>query len=115
MSQSQIIRETFEKNGGIFKLIPTFVPRNNSQPGKRLRLHPDDYFALGTARGPMKERWFSSVIQAANGPLAAPDEGMSYVSYGTTPEEKFLLKDAVEELGAELIGEEFLKKYGTPW
>ena len=33
MSQSQIIRETFEKNGGIFKLIPTFVPRNNSQPG----------------------------------------------------------------------------------
>jgi hypothetical protein len=94
-------------------LIPTFVPRNNSQPGKRLRLHPDDYFALGTARGPMKERWFSSVIQAANGPLAAPDEGMSYVSYGTTPEEKFLLKDAVEELGAELIGEEFLKKYGT--
>ena len=79
MSQSQIIRETFEKNGGIFKLIPTFVPRNNSQPGKRLRLHPDDYFALGTARGPMKERWFSSVIQAANGPLAAPDEGMSYV------------------------------------
>ena len=95
MSQSQIIRETFEKNGGIFKLIPTFVPRNNSQPGKRLRLHPDDYFALGTARGPMKERWFSSVIQAANGPLAAPDEGMSYVSYGTTPEEKFLLKDAV--------------------
>ena len=113
MSQSQIIRETFEKNGGIFKLIPTFVPRNNSQPGKRLRLHPDDYFALGTARGPMKERWFSSVIQAANGPLAAPDEGMSYVSYGATPEEKFLLKDAVEELGAELIGEEFLKKYGT--
>ena len=95
MSQSQIIRETFEKNGGIFKLIPTFVPRNNSQPGKRLRLHPDDYFALGTARGPMKERWFSSVIQAANGPLAAPDEGMSYVSYGTTPEEKFILKDAV--------------------
>ena len=42
MSQSQIIRETFEKNGGIFKLIPTFVPRNNSQPGKRRRLHPDD-------------------------------------------------------------------------
>ena len=25
MSQSQIIRETFEKNGGIFKLIPTEI------------------------------------------------------------------------------------------
>ena len=52
----------------------------------------------------MKERWFSSVIKAANGPLAADDEGMSYVSYGATPEEKFLLKDAVDELGADLIG-----------
>ncbi len=113
MGQSKIIRETFEKNNGILKLIPNFVPRRNSQPGKRLRLHPDDYFALGTARGALKERWFSSVIKAFNGPLTAEDEGLSYVSCGRTPEERFLLKDAVEELGADLIGEEFLKKYGT--
>ncbi len=56
-----------------------FVPRRFSQPGRRLRLHPDDYFALGTARGAIKERWFSSVIAAMNGPLAPADEGMSYV------------------------------------
>ena len=39
-----------------------------SQAGQRLRLHPDDYYALGTRRGSIKERWFSSVIPAMNGP-----------------------------------------------
>ena len=72
------IRETLHHGHGIFRLIPVFVPRRFSAPGRRLRLHPDDYFALGTARGAIKERWFSSVIPAMNGPLAAPDEGMSY-------------------------------------
>ena len=33
---------------------------------------PDDYFALGTHRGAIKERWFSSVLCAMNGPAAAP-------------------------------------------
>ena len=74
MNQQQINRETYDKNGGSLKIIPVFVPRPFSSPGHRLRLHPDDYFALGTARGAMKERWFSSTIVANNGPLAAPDE-----------------------------------------
>ena len=112
MNQQQIIRETYDKNGGILKLIPVFVPRQFSSPGHRLRLHPDDYFALGTARGAMKERWFSSTIVANNGPLAAPDEGMSYVSYGNTPEEKFSLKDAVDELKDALVGKEMMEKFG---
>ena len=71
------IRETFEKGQGILRLVPNFVPRRFSQAGQRLRLHPDDYFALGTQRGSIKERWFSSVIAAMNGPLAPADEGMS--------------------------------------
>ena len=33
---------------------------------------PDDYFTPGTHRGAIKERWFSSVICAMNGPAAAP-------------------------------------------
>ena len=110
---ANIIQETYEKNGGIFKLIPVFVPRPFSQPGYRLRLHPDDYFAFGTKRGAIKERWFSSVIKCNNGPLTTEDEGYSYVSYGNTPEEKFKLKDAVEELGAKLIGQDMMDKYGT--
>lgn len=107
------IREVFNRGEGVFRLAPVFVPRLFSQPGHRLKLHPDDYFALGTQRGAMKERWFSSVIAANNGPLAAPDEGMSYVAPTMDPADKFLLKDAVEELGAELIGSRLMEKYGT--
>jgi hypothetical protein len=110
---SRQIHETYEKNEGIFRLIPVFVPRLFSSPGRRLRLHPDDYFALGTERGAIKERWFSSVITANNGPLAASDEGLSYVSYGTMPADRFSLKDAVSELGAPLIGVDIHHKYGT--
>ena len=108
-----LIREVCEKNGGIFRLAPVFIPRRFSVAGKRLRLHPHDYYALGTARGSIKERWFSSVIPAMNGPLAPPDEGMSYVSYGKTVAERFLLKDAVDCLGAELIGPKLMDEYGT--
>lgn len=107
------IREVFNRGEGVFRLAPVFVPRLFSQPGHRLKLHPDDYFALGTQRGAMKERWFSSVIAANNGPLAAPDEGMSYVAPTMDPADKFLLKNAVEELGAELIGSRLMEKYGT--
>ena len=91
-----LIREYFEKNNGILSILPTFVPRRFCKAGHRLRLHPDDYFALGTHRGAIKERWFSSVICAMNGPDAAPDEGMSYVDMGDA--EKISLKDFVTEL-----------------
>lgn len=109
----QLIQKTYSNNKGIFKLIPVFVPRLFSSPGKRLRLHPDDYYALGTQRGAIKERWFSSVITANNGSHAAPDEGLSYVSYGNTPEEKFSFLDAVKEMGAALIGQDMMDQFGT--
>ena len=53
------IRQAYAQGEGILRLAPVFVPRLFSQPGHRLKLHPDDYFALGTQRGAMKERWFS--------------------------------------------------------
>lgn len=110
---STIIRETFEKNEGIFRLIPSFVPRALSTPGGRLRLHPDDLYAFGMERGAIKVRYFSSVIHSFGGPDAAPDEGMSYVSYSNDPKDRFLLKDAIDELGAQIIGKELWDKYGT--
>jgi hypothetical protein len=113
MTSAQVIRETFEKGEGILRLIPNFVPRRFSEAGRRLRLHPDDYYALGTRRGSIKERWFSSVIAAMNGDLAPADEGLSYVARSNRIEDKFLLKDAVEELGADIIGSELHQKYGT--
>lgn len=113
MRDAKAIRGAFEKGAGILRLAPTFVPRRFSQAGRRLRLHPDDYYALGTARGSIKERWFSSVIPAMNGPLAPADEGMSYVVPTERREDRFLFKDAVDELGAGIIGEELAKKHGT--
>jgi hypothetical protein len=113
MKNAQAIRDAFEKGKGVLRLAPNFVPRRFSQAGRRLRLHPDDYYALGTARGSIKERWFSSVIPAINGPLAPADEGMSYVALTGRREDLFLFKDAVDELGAAIIGDALKKKYGT--
>lgn len=114
MESAHTIRQTFEAGEGILRLLPVFVPRRFSQPGRRLRLHPEDYFALGTARGAIKERWFSSVIAAQNGPLAPPDEGMSYVeAAGGDLSQRFTLRAAVETLGAEIIGNDLMNRYGT--
>ena len=114
MADSKSIRETFDKHGGVFRLMPAFVPRAFGAAGRRLRLHPDDYYALGLSRGTIKERWFCSTVAAMNGPLAPPDEGLSYVAaHVDRPDDCFLFRDAVAELGAELIGTELHGKYGT--
>jgi hypothetical protein len=112
MNKQRMIRETFSKNDGVFRLIPVFVPRRFSRPGFRLRLHPDDYYALGVRRGAIKERWFSSVITCMNGPNTPPDEGLSYVSCSNDAADRFLLKDAVESLGPELLGAWIHQTYG---
>ena len=107
------IKQTFEQGGGIFCLMPVFVPRRFSRAGFRLRLHPDDYYALGTKRGSIKERWFSSVIPAMNGQLAPADEGMSYVlPFDGNTAGKFTLREAVDVLGRDLVGDELMTRYG---
>ena len=107
------IREVFEKGKGILHLTPTWVPRGFNQPGRRLRLHPDDLFALGMERGGICERWLGSVTAALNGPKTGPTEGMSFVLADAKTGEKFLFADAVNELGADLIGVDLFKNYGT--
>ena len=107
------IRKKLEENEGILNIIPVFVPRRFGSAGHRLRLHPDDYYALGTKRGSIKERWFSSVICPMNGDDAAADEGISYVNMTGSSEGKIALKDFVEELKGELIGESLYAKHGT--
>lgn len=108
----KLIRETFERGNGIFRLMPVFVPRRFAVAGRRLRLHPDDYYALGTARGSIKERWFSSVVPCMNGPLAPADEGLSYVAAGEAGKQRFTLRDAQDELGAQLVGQRLMDDCG---
>ena len=112
MSKRNLIETILEKGGGVFRLNPVFVPRRFGTAGRRLKLHPDDYYALGIERGSIKERWFSSTIVAQNGPLAAPDEGLSYVACDHNSNEKFSLKEAIEELGEKIVGTELMEKHG---
>ena len=76
---SKRIREVFEQGQGVLQLVPTWVPRSFNEPGRRLRLHPDDYYAFGLDRGGICERWIGSVTVALNGPKTGPTEGMSFV------------------------------------
>jgi len=108
-----MIRQAYEQGEGILRLAPTWVPRTFCIPGKRLKLHPADYYAFGAQRGGIDERWFSSTTKADNGPLTTPDEGLSYVVYGEEGRlQKVLLLDVVAELGARLLGDELWKRYG---
>lgn len=104
---ARLAQDAFSAGEGIFRLAPTWVPRTFLQPGRRLKLHPADYYALGTHRGGIDERWFASTTVAANEEAAA-DEGLSYVVFG---KERFTLRDAVEELKGDLIGEAIWSKY----
>ncbi|EDL58333.1 cupin domain-containing protein [Gimesia maris] len=104
---AKLAADALTEGGGIFRLSPTWVPRSFLQPGRRLKLHPNDYYALGTHRGGIDERWFGSTTVAAN-EGAPDDEGLSYCVFGG---EKFTLRDAISELGAEIIGDSIWGKY----
>ena len=105
-----IAEKLFNEGQGILRLAPTWVPRSFCRPGKRIRLHPDDYYVKGLAKGGIDERWFASTTWAENGPDTPEDEGLSYaVSADGT--QRVLLRDAVEELRGALIGEALWNKY----
>ena len=73
------VQEALDAGGGLLRLEPSWVPRSFMVPGRRLKLHPDDLYALGGHRGGINERWFSSTTNADNGPGTPADEGLSYV------------------------------------
>ena len=73
------VQQALDAGGGLLRLEPSWVPRSFMVPGRRLKLHPDDVYALGGHRGGINERWFSSTTNADNGPGTPQDEGLSYV------------------------------------
>jgi hypothetical protein len=104
----KFIKKALETNNGLLHLAPTWVPRAFCIPGRRLKLRTDDLFALGTNRGGIDERWFSSACQADNGPGTPEDEGMSYVVCGN---DKMLLKDLIEADGVAILGDKVMNKW----
>ena len=105
MSTAQIAKDALDQGQGILRLAPNWVPRSFCVPGRRIRLHPDDYYALGGERGGIDERWFSSTTPADNGPLTGVNEGLSMVVFndGSTTHQ-ITLRDAIDELKSEIIG-----------
>ncbi len=105
----KLVESAMEDGGGVLRLAPCWVPRAFLQPGKRLRLDPNDLYAYGLDRGGIDERWFASTIPAAN-EGRVHDEGYSYV-VSEKQQQRCLLKDAIEELGASIVGEAIWSRY----
>ena len=112
MAKTSLAAKALEQGKGILRLAPTWVPRSFCVPGRRIKLHPDDYYVLGGERGGIDERWLSSTTPAKNGPLTGEHEGLSKVVFNDGgKEELLLLKDAVDELKGELIGDRLWNEY----
>jgi len=60
-------KKALEQGEGIVRLTPTWVPRSFCVPGRRIKLHPDDYYAFGGMRGGIDERWFALFAQGCSG------------------------------------------------
>ncbi|HIS02376.1 MAG TPA: hypothetical protein IAA75_00575 [Candidatus Pullichristensenella avicola] len=93
---------------GILQLMPNWIPRTFNRPGKRLRLHPDDYLGFGIQRGFIEERWLSSTTCTQLDSCDA-EEGLSRIRFADNTS---TLREAVETFGAELIGDFLWKTYG---
>ncbi|MFC2087139.1 hypothetical protein ACFLSA_03130 [Bacteroidota bacterium] len=103
------LEKMLNDNNGLIHLAPAWVPYTFSTPGRRLKLHPDDLFALGLERGGIDERWFGSTCNADCGPLTKEDDGLSYaINNG----EMVLLRDIINEAGIEVLGKKVMDKWG---
>jgi hypothetical protein len=104
---AKLLDRALDAGAGLLRLTPTWVPRSFLHPGKRIKLHPADWYAYGAHRGGIDERWFSSTTEAANEGRVW-HEGLSFCEFeGAT----FLLRDAVAEAGGRLIGDEMFRRY----
>jgi len=106
MSVRSTTEKALEQGGGILRLAPNWVPRSFCVPGRRIKLHPADYYAFGGERGGIDERWFSSTTPADNGPKTSPNEGLSFIVVEDGVKvEKVTLREAIDELKGQIIGD----------
>lgn len=110
MTKISIIKQAFENGEGVFKLLPNFIPIPFGRAGNRLKLKQDQLFSYGIDRGSIKERWLASTFPFT-WDNATENEGLSYVIFGNSDQDKFLLKEAVEILKDQLIGPELFLQY----
>jgi len=106
-SVAALLDSAMDAGGGLLRLTPTWVPRSFLHPGRRIKLHPSDYYRFGANRGGIDERWFGSTTEAANEGRVW-HEGLSFCLFEG---KKFLLRDAVAERGSDLVGSKIYDKY----
>jgi hypothetical protein len=112
MSDRTTVEKALEQGNGILRLAPNWVPRSFCVPGRRIKLHPADYYSFGGDRGGIDERWFSSTTPADNGPKTSKNEGLSLVVFEDgSKTETVTLRDAVAELKGAIIGDRIWKTY----
>lgn len=113
MNDDRLVAMALDQGKGVLRLAPNWVPRSFCIPGRRLKLHPDDYYALGADRGGIDERWFSSTTPADNGPGTPPDEGLSYIVMEDGDDtRRIVLRDAIDAHGRDIIGPRLMDAYG---
>ena len=110
--KKRMAEDALEQGKGILRLAPNWVPRSFCVPGRRIKLHPDDYYVLGGERGGIDERWLSSTTPAKNGPLTGENEGLSFIVLKDGSKEvQISLKDAIDELKGAMIGDRLWNEY----
>ena len=108
-----LITEEIQSKSGVLRLAPAWVGRTILLPGKRLKLDVRDLYARGAEYGAISERWMASTDMVDNGPTTLENEGMSFIVVQTdTGIEKVLLKEAIQELGNQILGEAIMDKHG---
>ena len=108
-AKTGFVREALSAGEGVVRLAPCWVPRSFLMPGGRLKLDSRDIYILGGHRGGIDERWFSSTTKAANGPLTAEDEGLSYIAFQG---KRLLLKEAIEIAGDAFLASDVMAREG---
>jgi len=112
MSTKTLAERALEQGNGILRFAPAWVPRSFLVLGRRIKLHPDDYFAYGAERGGISERWLASTTPVDNGALTTPNQGLSVIVFEDGAKtEKLFLRDAVSELKGALIGGRLWDEY----
>ena len=106
-SVTGILDSALDAGGGLLRLTPTWVPRSFLHPGRRIKLHPGDYYRFGADRGGIDERWFGSTTDAANEGRVW-HEGQSFCLFEG---QKFMLRDAIAEKGGDIVGKNIFEKY----
>ncbi|MFR3880999.1 MAG: hypothetical protein ACLTX6_00635 [Lachnospiraceae bacterium] len=109
-NKKDLLKKTLEQGNGILRLAPLWYRDHFADREKESNFTQMIILFWGR-EGSIDERWFSSTTWAENGPDTPEDEGLSYVVVDDEGKEKVLLRDVVELLGAEVIGETLWNKY----